>query len=142
MSNNRLLPSSVGFLRGRFSSLLVALFLFFLLHTFLAGHPLTPYFLPVLLLVTLITSISAFSDDKRIILVASVLGLATLAFRWAMSVSDSHWLRIIGEGTGALFFAFITVIILASVLRAQIVTGDIISGALCVYLLIGLVWAF
>src|SRR5262245_5114571 len=136
MMNNPLFPSSVGFLRGRFSSLLVALFLFFLLHTFLVGHPLTRYFLPVLLLVPLVTSISAFSDDRRITLVAGVLGFATLALIWAMSVSDSHWLHIIGVGTGALFFTFIAVTILASVLRAQTVTGDTISGALCVYLLI------
>ena len=49
---------------------------------------------------------------------------------------------MIGEGVGALFFACIAVIILVAVLRAQTVTGDTISGALCVYLLIGLVWAF
>ncbi|HJY83367.1 MAG TPA: ion channel [Candidatus Binatia bacterium] len=142
LMENQLLPSPVGFLRGRFSALLIALFLFFLLHTFLADHPLTHYFVPVLLLVTLVTSIFAFSDDRRISLVASLLGLAALALRWVLSVSDSHWLRLIGEGTGALFFAFIAVIILAAVLRAQTVTGDTISGALCVYLLIGLVWAF
>src|SRR5262249_1260599 len=30
----------------------------------------------------------------------------------------------------------------AAVLRAKTVTGDIVCGALCVYLLIGLIWAF
>jgi voltage-gated potassium channel len=139
---NQLLLSPVGFLRGRFSSLLVALFLFFLLHTFLAGHPLTGYFLPALLLVTLVSNIRAFGDNRMVSLVASVLGLATLTLRWAMYVSDSHLLQIIGEGVGALFFAFIAVVILAAVLQEQTVTGDTISGALCVYLLIGLVWAF
>jgi hypothetical protein len=142
MSNNQLLPSPIGFLRGRFSSLLTSLFLFFLLHAFLADHPLTRYFVPALLLVTLVTSVSAFSDDRRISLVAGVLGLATFALRWATYVSESHLLWLISEGIGALFFAFVAVIILASVLRAQTVTGDTISGALCVYLLIGLVWAF
>ena len=59
MQNEQLLPLSVGFLTGRFSSLLVALFLFFLFHPFLPDHLLTRYSLPMFLLVTLLASIYA-----------------------------------------------------------------------------------
>jgi hypothetical protein len=51
-------------------------------------------------------------------------------------------LLLIGEGLGALFFAFIAVIVLAAVLRDRTVTGDTISGAMCVYFLMGTMWAF
>lgn len=142
MVEHRLLPSFSRFLRGRFSFLLISLLFFFLLHTFLAGHHLARYFVPTLLLVTLVTNIYLFGDNRMASLVASVLGLVTLVLRWAMSVSESHMLLLIGEGAGALFFAFIAMLILAAVLQAKTVTGDIVSGALCVYLLIGLVWAF
>src|SRR5262249_55188943 len=57
-------------------------------------------------------------------------------------VSGGHVLLLISCGLGALFFAFIAVTILTAVLRDQIVTGDTISGALCVYFLIALVWMF
>jgi hypothetical protein len=142
MSNNRLLLSSVSFIRGRFSSLLIALFLLFLLHTFFAGHLLTLYSLSVLLLVILLATLHALGDNRMVSLTASMLGLVALSLRWATHVSDSQVLLLISEGVGALFFAFTAVTILALVLRAQTVTGDIVSGALCVYLLIGLVWAF
>jgi hypothetical protein len=142
MSDNRLLLSPVGFIRSRFSSLLIALFLLFLLHTFLAGHPLTLYALSGLMMVILLATLHALGDNRMVSLAASVLGLTALALRWATHVSDSQVLLLTSEGVGALFFAFTAVVILALILRAQTVTGDIVSGALCVYLLIGLTWAF
>ena len=122
--------------------LLIALLLLFLLHVFLADHPLTHYALPVFLLVILLANVHALGDNKKVSLIASMLGLAALAFRWMMYGSNSQALLLIGEGVGALFFAFTAVTILAIVLRAQTVTGDIVSGALCVYLLMGIMWAF
>jgi hypothetical protein len=142
MTHDRILASPVGFLRGRFSSLLVALVLLFLLYTFLATHPLTRHSLPVFLIVILLANIYAFGDNRRVSLAASVLGLAALALRGAIYISDNHVLLLIGEGVGALFFAFIAVTVLAAVLRDQIVTGDTISGALCVYFLMGIMWTF
>ena len=142
MQNEQLLPLSVGFLTGRFSSLLVALFLLFLLHTVLPDHSLTHYSLPAFLLVTLLTSIYAFGGHRRVSLVAGVLGFAAVVLRWATYVSEEHVLLLISDGVGALFFAFTSVVILVAVLRDQAVTGDTISGALCVYFLMGLTWAF
>jgi hypothetical protein len=142
MSNNLSSSSPVHFLRGRFSALLIALLLLFLLHVFLADHPLARYTLPVFMILILLANIQALGDDRKVFLIASMLGFTALTLRWAMSVSDSQVLLIIGEGVGALFFAFTAVTILALVLRAQTVTGDTSSGALCVYLLMGIMWAF
>lgn len=142
MPNNRRLPSAASFLRGRFSFLLISLLIFFLLHTFLAGRPLTEYFLPALLIATLVTNVFAFSGNRRIVLVASVFALTALALRWITYLNENHVLLLIGDSIGGLFFAFIAVLIFAAVLREKTVTEDTISGALCVYLLIGLVWAF
>src|SRR5262245_54733209 len=114
---HRILPPLSHFLRGRFSFLLISLLFFFLLHTFLSGHRLTVYFVPTLLLVTLVTNIYLFGDNRTASFVASVLGIVTLVLRWGMSVSESHALVLIGEGVGALFFAFIAGLILVAVLR-------------------------
>jgi len=142
MNNNRLLPSPVGFLRSRFSFLLISLLSLFLLQTFLVGHPLSRYFLPGFLLVIVFASLSAFSDNRKISLMTGVFGFVILALRYGTYVSESSFLLLMSDSSGALFFAFIAVLILAAVLRAQTVTGDTISGALCVYLLLGIVWAF
>src|SRR5262245_29287625 len=103
MQNEQLLPLSVGFLRGRFSFLLISLLFFFLLHTFLAGHHLEPYFVPTLLFVTLVTNIYLFGDNRMASFVASVLGLTALILRWLTFVSENQMLLLIGEGAGALF---------------------------------------
>jgi hypothetical protein len=141
MSNPQLFLLPVRFLRGRFSALLVAFLLLFLLEIFFADHPLMRYSIPVFFIVTLLASISAFSDRKRVSSIAIVLGVSAVALRWATYVNDSYVLLLFSGSIGALFFAFITVLILATVLRDQTVTGDTISGALCVYFLIAMVWA-
>jgi hypothetical protein len=141
MSNHRLFPSPVRFLSGRFSVLLIAFFLLFLLEIFFANHPLMRYFIPLLLIVMLLASISAFRDYRMISSIAAVLGLIAVALRWVTYVNQSYVLGLLGGSIGALFFAFIAVLILAAVLQDQIVTGDTISGALCVYFLIAMVWA-
>ncbi|MBI3797916.1 MAG: two pore domain potassium channel family protein [Deltaproteobacteria bacterium] len=142
MSNNQLLAASTGFLRGRFSILLIAFFVLFLLQMLLADFPLTHYSIPAVLLVALLASVSAFSDNRGGSLLVSVLGVVALAFRWATYVSESYVLQFISDSMGVLFFALIAVLILAAVLREHTVTGDTISGALCVYFLMALVWAF
>lgn len=141
MSNTQLLLSPARFLSGRFSALLIAFFLLFLLEIFFADHPLMYYIIPVFLIVTLLASISAFSDQKRVSSIAIVLGVAAVALRWATYISDSYTLLLFSGSIGALFFAFIAVLILAAVLRDHTVTGDTISGALCVYFLVAMVWA-
>lgn len=142
MSTNSLFSSPAHFFRGRFSFLLSVFFALFLLHTFFSDHPLTEYFLPVFLIVVLPSTIHAFRHEGGLPLVAGGLGLATVLFSWGTFVSGSHMLLLMSYGLGALFFAFIAVTILAAVLRDPIVTGDTISGALCVYFLIAMVWMF
>jgi len=142
MSNNQLLAALTGFLRGRFSILLIAFFVLFLLHTFFSDYPLAEYFLPVFLVVILLLSVQALRHEGGFPVVASVLGLTTLILRWVVFVSGGQRLLLISYGSGALFFAFIAVTILAAVLRDRIVTRDTISGALCGYFLIALVWMF
>lgn len=141
MSNTQLLLSPARFLSGRFSALLIAFFLLFLLEIFFADHPLMRYVIPAFLLVTLLASISAFSDHKIVSSIATVLGLTAVVLRWGTYVSDNYALLLISGSIGVLFFAFIAVLILAAVLRDQTVTGDTISGALCVYFLIAMMWA-
>ena len=42
----------------------------------------------------------------------------------------------------AVFFAYLLIIILSHIFRQEEVTEDLITGAVCAYLLIGLVWTF
>ncbi len=80
--------------------------------------------------------------SKRVLLVATVFALPAIAGRWASYAVYTDWLSIFSHCFGFLFLAFTAGAILLNVLRPTRVTGDIVNGAVCVYMLIGLAWAF
>jgi len=49
---------------------------------------------------------------------------------------------VVGNALGALFLAYTATIILAHLFAEDEITSDVIMGAICVYFLIGLIWAF
>ncbi|MEZ4483294.1 MAG: potassium channel family protein [Syntrophotaleaceae bacterium] len=75
-------------------------------------------------------------------IIASLLALPMLASYWAGLLFPWPGLTTVGLCSGALFFGYIILVVLAYVLRSQYVTQEVISGALVVYLLLGLLWTF
>ena len=74
---------------------------------------------------------------------ATALGLAiptALSQAVVLTLPSSRTL-LIAVACALVFTAYVTVVVLAAVLRGGKVTGDKIAGAICVYLLLGLAWA-
>jgi Ion channel len=61
--------------------------------------------------------------------------------RWALHFVDGRWLHILWLLVAIAFFAFTAAVLLRQALGDS-VTRDTIAGAICVYLLLGVVWAF
>lgn len=80
--------------------------------------------------------------SKKVLLVAVILAVPAIAGRWASYAVYTDWLSVFSHCFGFLFLAFTAVAILLNVLRPARVTGDIVNGAVCVYMLVGLAWAF
>jgi voltage-gated potassium channel len=127
---------------GRLSWLLGSLLLLSLLYPFLAEHPLVRGLLEVLLLAVLLSTIHAASAKKTVVLIAGVLAVAFFAIRWTAYVIPNTVLLALSYGCAGLLLALTAMAILASVLQNGPVTVDTISGAVCVYLLFGLIWGF
>ena len=121
----------------RFRPLLVALLLIQILYPFIEGHPI---FLKLLALAVLITGIYAVSRDRRILTIACVLGVPTVALD-VLNILAFHAHADLSARVGTVIFSGFTAgTILWHVLREDKVTADTLYGAICAYLLIGYTW--
>jgi len=77
----------------------------------------------------------AVGRNRRTLLILIILGLPWFLSEWAFTKSS----RTIF--TSMLFFIFVTATILEHILKTEEVTTDTLYGAVCVYLLLGIMWA-
>lgn len=103
--------------------------------------------LNVLLSLVLAAAIFALSQRRRPFLLALVLGIPALSLTWGPDVaglaSDAvyGWLVLVRFYAHLILLGYAAVLILYDVLHGGPVTADKLCGAMCVYLLIGVVWA-
>ena len=126
----------------RFNILLVTLLLLLLIYPFLDHFQLVGlrYLLNVFTTIILISSVHAVSENRRqmilalsIIVPAIVLGWGHELFQFEVSQVGATTMQIIA-------FGFIAYKILAYALRGGRVDAEKIAAAVCVYLLLGVVW--
>jgi len=80
------------------------------------------------------------AQRKRRMLIGWALAVPAVVERLLMLFSPSRTLLFIGTIGWAVFFAFVTMSQLRSVLKQRSVTSETIANAISVYLLIGLTW--
>ena len=99
---------------------------------------------PAAVSLVLIAGLYAVSHRQGIVGIATLLALAALMVNWIIFAGEWGRLESYGaEVTGILFFGLIIVLLLQDVLgRRGGVSWPLIHGALAVYLLIGVVFAF
>jgi hypothetical protein len=89
----------------------------------------------------IMSGIYASLQKKSMFYIALIIALPALAAHWANYFPNIPSTFLIGEIFGALFYTFLVVIILSYLFTEKEITVDVIAGAVCVYLLIGLMWA-
>jgi hypothetical protein len=127
--------------RHRFLMLLVTLLLLFALYPFLEqeiSERLISFFFTAIV----IAGMYAVSRKPRFLVLAIVLAIGALSSQWLSHFIDSRLVFGFSRGLGFLFFLLITIAVLTNVLRGETVTTDKVCGAICAYLMMGLVWAY
>ncbi|MGO9607819.1 MAG: hypothetical protein ACLQAT_31205 [Candidatus Binataceae bacterium] len=71
-----------------------------------------------------------------------VLGLALVVSRWLFEFRLGPIFASVSHGLGFVIMLIVAVSILTEVLRAREVTAHLVVGAVCVYLLLAITWAF
>jgi hypothetical protein len=126
---------------GRYLFLLMSLLLLFFFYPFFVGFNFAPRILGFLFLAILLSSVSAISSNRRSVMVASCLAAVSFVSFVLNQYVDNLILLSVTTSSYCLFFALIAVIVLRHILNVREVTTDTILGAICAYLLLGMVWA-
>ncbi|MDH3672007.1 MAG: potassium channel family protein [Gammaproteobacteria bacterium] len=129
-------------LEGKFLYLLIALLSVFVVYPFFQGSPMATIVLDILLLAMLVAGIYTVFDKKILLAIALLLAIPMFGGRWSNYFYTHPVLLEIDYGFGAMFFLFNAITISSYVLQQKNVTHNLIFGAVCGYLLIGMSWAF
>jgi hypothetical protein len=126
---------------GRFLLLLISFALMFILRPFLEDFIRIHYLMDIFITGIYLAAVYAVSQQRGIFLMALVMAFFTVALLWLTRLTDISALSIASSILGALFLTFTAFMFLSYFFRADKITGDMIMGVICVYFLIGLIWA-
>ena len=126
----------------KFIYLLVALLLFLLIHPIFEHLVFARILLQILDSAILVTAIYAVSQNRKLLIFGILLLLPAMIGGWSLHVIEIPALELMARSFSALFFAFAATVMMLNVFSEEEVTVDTISGAICVYLMMGLTWAF
>ena len=126
---------------GRLRFLFAALMILVAVMPFLRPGALGAGILQVLFTLLLFSGLYAVSDGKRALVVAAVFAVPALVFAWAGRFMAGTALDGVGALLLAGFLVFTATEIVKYIVHARRVTSELIFGAACVYLMIGIVGA-
>ncbi len=128
---------------GNYTILLALMLAFILIPPFFeANAEHNSIIIPLLLSLVLLGTLKVFTRNRRELTIGLALALPALIGRWAIMITGNRALLIIFSIAWVLFLALAVTFIVHSVLTARRITYDTISGALCGYLLFGLMCSF
>ena len=123
--------------------MLASIMLLILASPFLAVNPTFSWLLEVILVLVLLAAARTVGGRGRWFHIALVLGLAALLSQLAVLSPQWGWVETGRYVATPLFLFFVCGMLLRDiVLRSETVTGDLILGAVNVYLMIGIGFAF
>jgi voltage-gated potassium channel len=123
----------------------------FLLLSLLSLILITPLFEGIVELTTLmdifitgifLSALYAISQKGQSLRIAVGLLVPVVAGMWLTYFMHIPYLRLVGDCCAILFFAFTIILLLSFLLREYEITLDVIYGAVAVFLLMALMWAF
>ncbi len=139
-SGPRWLPRGLRKHFGNFSFLLIVLLILLLAHPFVSGGKQGEFFTAGFTLAFL-AGLYAVRGERRTLRQGLFLVVPAILGSWTSYLVDVHWLITVGHIFEAAFFVFVTSVILRYILTEREITSDTVWGAMCAYLMIGLICA-
>lgn len=100
--------------------------------------------LNALLSIVLLTGVYAVSFDRKKLAAGVLFAFPALAFNWLNLLAfggGHHVIGLLASVSFTLFYAFTAASILSFVIREKRVRTETLMGAVCAYILIGLIWS-
>lgn len=96
----------------------------------------------LLLSLLLLAGVVSISQRRRLLLLATICTLTAVVVRWTHWLVPAADLVFYADLASMATLSLLAIVVLAQVFRPGPVTGHRIRGAVAVYLLMGLIWAF
>jgi len=126
---------------GRFFFLLISISLSLAIRPFLEDFIGTGLLMDIFITAIFMSGLYAASPKKQFFYVSLLIAFPALAVKWSSYFMEVPSSFIVGQVFIAIFFTFLVVFILHYLSKEKKITADVIAGAICGYLLIGLMWA-
>jgi len=127
---------------GKFFHVLIALIVFLLLYACLINHETMRILVEISFSIVMLASVMAVSENRSNFLIAGVLFVFVLISRWAADFDKNVTLLLISNMFTIINLVFIAGTMLATIIQRKEISLDDVYGTICVYLLVGLVFAF
>jgi len=127
---------------GRFLFLFTSMMLMFVFRPFLTEHVAIAYLMEIFFFLIFLSAVYAIGQKRSALIIALFLLLLTEVLQLLSHLQDIPLLETLSNILGGLLLAYTATIILFYLFSENRITGDMVMGAICVYFLMGLVWAF
>lgn len=130
------------FFMHRYIYLFFLLLLPYILHPLITAGAVGMILLDISLSLVLLASMLAVSERLHIAIPSVMLMLVALVLTWVSSVVPELQVRIAAMATVCIVLIYTAIYVSRNILRRHDVTTNTIFGSLCIYLMIGYIWAF
>ncbi len=124
-----------------FIVLLIVILGYILVPAFLSSPDLGGILTPIFLSAILVTAVASLRRKRKEFIATCGLAIPALTFRWLTEFSQNRPVLILASTSWILLLAVTVIFILRHILTTTEVTYDTISGAICGYLLFGVMIA-
>ena len=126
----------------KYRMLLGVLIAILVIHPFFSDSHLSGIVLDIFISFLIVFVVFESRQRRHSLAIAVSLSLLALISNWSDEYLNILPLVITAQTFSILFIFYISYVIIMTIIEAKKVTVDIIFGAVCVYLLIGLMWTF
>lgn len=126
--------------KRKFTYLLLAQCILLLAYPYLAGGGNIAVSIGILSMLVLVSGAYAVSLNRKVFVISLLLGVPTLIGSLGMTLGRSFLPESLTIPCTAAFYAFTACVVLYYVLKSERVTADTLSGAMSVYVQMGLTW--
>ena len=127
---------------GRYSLLLLALIMLFILRPFLEGFFKVSFILDLFLSFVLFSGVFAVCQNKLHLIISTVIASLSFGVWWRLYFTVNPALEFLSAIMGIIFFFHIAITIFVDIFRKKEATINVILGAMCAYFMIGFGWGF
>jgi hypothetical protein len=135
-----------GFLEWRdhnkYTFNLIAIVLFLILLPLFSDHPASQYIVYFLIILVLMSAIFTISGNRLYLIIGIFFAALSIVLNVLYFLTGEPPYYQASIVIPFFFFGFVTFIIFSSIIRERTATFDIVAGAISVYFLIGIVWAY